>query len=84
MGGSENVQKPAYVIFEWSLRIDLSGIDQINIWLLNNNWINVKYHQMAFQSQSDGVPISPNQPSFGIPVQTKVSGDHQRESGDIP
>ena len=23
VGGSENVQKPAYVIFEWSLRMDV-------------------------------------------------------------
>ena len=29
---------------------------------------------------SYGTPISPNQPSFGIPGQTKVSGDHQRET----
>ena len=29
---------------------------------------------------SDGAPISPNQPSFGIPGQTKVSGDSQRET----
>ena len=29
---------------------------------------------------SDGVLISPNQPSFGIPGQTKVSGDRQRET----
>ena len=35
---------------------------------------------MAFQSPSDGAPISPNQPSFGIPGQTKVSGDRQRET----
>ena len=48
--------------------------------LLNNNWINAKYHQMAFRSPSDGAPISPNQPSFGIPGQTKVSGDRQRET----
>ena len=35
---------------------------------------------MAFRSPSDGAPITPNQPSFGIPGQTKVSGDHQRET----
>ena len=35
---------------------------------------------MAFRSQSDGAPISPNQPSFGIPGETKVSGDRQRET----
>ena len=29
---------------------------------------------------SDGDPISPNQPSIGIPSQTKVSGDRQRET----
>ena len=29
---------------------------------------------------SDGAPISPNQPSFGIPGQTKVSGDSQKET----
>ena len=33
-----------------------------------------------FQSLSEGAPISPNQPSFGIPGQTKVSGDPQRET----
>ena len=33
-----------------------------------------------FQSLSEGAPISPNQPSFGIPGQTKVSGDRQRET----
>ena len=33
---------------------------------------------MAFRSPSDGAQISPNQQSFGIPGQTKVSGDHQR------
>ena len=33
-----------------------------------------------FWSPSDGAPISPNQPSFGIPGQTKVSGDRQRET----
>ena len=43
------------------------------------NLINTKYHQMAFQSPSDGALISPNQPSFGTPGQTKVSGDRQRE-----
>ena len=48
--------------------------------LLNNNWINAKYRQMAFWSPSDGAPISPNQPFFGIPGQTKVSGDRQRET----
>ena len=54
-----------------------------HIWLLNNIWINAKYRQMAFWSPSDGAPISeisPNQLSFGIPVQTKVSGDRQRET----
>ena len=35
---------------------------------------------MGFRSLSDGAPISPNQPSFGIPSQTKVSGDRQRET----
>jgi hypothetical protein len=35
---------------------------------------------MAFRSPSDGAPISPNQPSFGTPDQTKVSGDRQRET----
>ena len=50
------------------------------IGLLNNNWINAKYHQMAFQSLSDGALISPSQSSFGIPGQTKVSGDRQRET----
>ena len=35
---------------------------------------------LMFQSPSDGAPISPNQPSFGIPGQTKVSGDRQRET----
>ena len=35
---------------------------------------------MAFRSPSDGAPISPNQPSFGTPGQTKVSGDRQRET----
>ena len=44
------------------------------------NLIDTKYHQMAFQSPSDGAPISPNQPSFGIPGQTKVSGDRQWET----
>ena len=38
------------------------------------------YRQMAFQSLSDGALISPNQPFFGIPGQTKVSGDRQRET----
>ena len=35
---------------------------------------------MAFRSPSDVAPISPNQPSFGILCQTKVSGDRQRET----
>jgi len=35
---------------------------------------------MAFQSPSDGAPISPIQQSFGTPGQTKVSGDYQRET----
>ena len=35
---------------------------------------------MAFQSPSNGSPISPNQPFFGIPGQTKVSGDRQKET----
>ena len=48
--------------------------------IINNNWIDAKHHQMAFRSQSDGAPISPNQPSFGIPGQTKVSGDRQGET----
>ena len=57
----------------WTLKNDLN-------WLLNNNWINAKYHQMALRLPSDGALISPNQPSFGIPGQTKVSGDRQRET----
>ena len=48
--------------------------------VIKNNRINAKYSQMAFRSPSDGAPISPNQPSFGIPGQTKVSGDRQRET----
>ena len=44
------------------------------------NLIDTKYRQMAFRSPSDGAPISSNQPSFGIPGQTKVSGDRQRET----
>ena len=44
------------------------------------NLIDTKYRQMAFRSLSDGAPISPNQPSFGTPGQTKVSGNHQRET----
>ena len=51
-----------------------------SIRLLNNNWSNAKYRQMAFRSPSDGAPISLNQPFFGIPGQTKVSGDRQRET----
>ena len=52
-----------------------------SIRLLNNNCIyNAKYCQMAFRSLSDGAPISPNQPSFGIHGQSKVSGDRQRET----
>ena len=51
-----------------------------SIRLLNNNWVNAKYCQMAFRSHSNGAPISPNQPFFGIPGQTKVSGDRQRET----
>ena len=35
---------------------------------------------MAFQSPSDGAPVSPFQQSFGTPVQTKVSSDRQRET----
>jgi hypothetical protein len=35
---------------------------------------------MAFRSPSYGAQISPNQPSFGTPGQTKVSGDRQRET----
>ena len=35
---------------------------------------------MAFLAPSDGVPISPNQQSFGTPSQIKVSGDRQRET----
>ena len=35
---------------------------------------------MAFQSPSDGALISPYQWSFGTLGQTKVSGDHQRET----
>ena len=38
------------------------------------------YRQMAFQSLLDDALISPNQQSFGTPGQTKVSGDHQRET----
>ena len=33
-----------------------------------------------FKVPSDGAPISPIQRSFGTPGQTKVSGDHQRET----
>ena len=46
------------------------------------NLIDTKHRQMAFQSLSDGAPISPYQQSFGTPGQTKVSGDHQRETTD--
>ena len=35
---------------------------------------------MAFRSPSDGAPISPKQSSFGIPGQTKVSGDRKMET----
>ena len=41
-------------------------------------YIHTKYRQMAFRLPSDGALISPNQPSFGTPGQTKVSGDRQR------
>ena len=44
------------------------------------NLIETKYHQMAFQSPSDGALISPYQQSFGTPGQTKVSSDRQRET----
>ena len=44
------------------------------------NLIDTKYRQIAFRSPSDGALISPNQPSFGTPGQTKVSGDRQRET----
>jgi hypothetical protein len=59
-------------------------ISYIGIETYNNiaryNIIDTKYCQMAFRSPSDGAPISPNQPSFGTPGQTKVSGDRQRET----
>ena len=42
--------------------------------------IYTKYCQMAFQSPSDGAPISLYQQSFGTHSQTKVSGDRQRET----
>ena len=35
---------------------------------------------MVFRLPSDGALISPNQPSFANPGQTKVSGDPQRET----
>ena len=44
------------------------------------NLINTKYSQMVFLSPSDGAPISPNQQFFGIPGQTKVSGNRQWET----
>ena len=44
------------------------------------NLIDTKHSQMAFQSLSDGAPISPNKPSFETPGQTKGSGDRQRET----
>jgi hypothetical protein len=44
------------------------------------NLIDTKYRQMAFQSLSDGTPISLNQQSFRNPDQTKVSGDRQWET----
>ena len=54
--------------------------EEDTIELYNNiaryNLIDTKYRQMAFQFPSDGAPISPNQPSFGTPGQTKVSGHH--------
>ena len=67
-----------------SLRIELTGNKNLqgskeHIQLYNNiawyNLIDTKYHQMAFQSPSDGHPISPYLQSFGTPGQTKVSGD---------
>ena len=48
--------------------------------MARHNFIDKQYHQMAFQSLSDGAPISSYQPAFGIPGQTKVSGDRQRET----
>ena len=48
--------------------------------IARQNLIDTKYRQIAFQSPSDGAPISPNQPSFGTPGQTKVSGDRQGET----
>ena len=47
------------------------------------NLIDTKYHQMVFRSPSDGTPIISNQPSFGNPGQTKVSGDRQRETTHV-
>ena len=35
---------------------------------------------MAFRLPSDVASLSPNRPSFGIPGQTKVSGDCQKET----
>ena len=55
------------------------GIETYNN-MARYNLIDTKYRQMVFRSLSDGAPISPYQWSFGTPGQTKVSGDHQRET----
>ena len=44
------------------------------------NLMDTKYHQMAFPSLSDGAPNSSYQWSFRTPGQTKLKGDHQRET----
>ena len=73
-----------YNFLKYPKGIQICTAKRQNIETYNNiaryNLIDTKYPQMAFRSPSDGALISPNQPSFGTPGQTKVSGDRQRET----
>ena len=61
----------------------INFIEMYNNNLARYSLIEINYRQMAFQSPSDGAPISPNQQSLGTPGQTKVSVDRQRETTQI-
>ena len=56
------------------------GVTIIYVCHAHCNW-DVSYVQSHwYKTTTDGAPFSPNQPSFGTPGQTKVSGDCQRDT----